>query len=89
MRMPELEHLNPHLFESPSTQFTRQENAQNNWRAYYVDIFMRSWLKREKPNPTRHEPDIGVPSALPADGRTRSRMAFDETPTPGLLADLE
>jgi hypothetical protein len=60
--MPELEHLNPHLFESPSTQFTRQENAQNNWRAYYVDIFMRSWLKREKWTIsclafTRHEPD--------------------------------
>jgi hypothetical protein len=41
------------LFESPSTQFARQENAQNNWRAYYVDYFMRSWLNREKPNPRR------------------------------------
>jgi hypothetical protein len=26
--------------------------------------------------------------ALPADGQMRSRMAFDQTPTPGLLAEL-
>ena len=26
--------------------------------------------------------------ALPADGQMRSTMAFDQTPTPGLLAEL-
>jgi hypothetical protein len=32
MQMPECEHLNPHLFEPPTTQFTGPEKAQNNFQ---------------------------------------------------------
>ena len=31
MRMPELEKLNPHLFEASDHAFTGQEKAQNNF----------------------------------------------------------
>jgi hypothetical protein len=44
--LPEFEHLNPHLLKPPTTQFTRQEEVQNDLSNHTKNTFSLAYRMR-------------------------------------------